>query len=333
MRFDRDDAKIGLLVFIAIAVFLGLVFHRGITAVVKKETIVEVRLQNVSGLEVGTEVQLQGYRVGQVNQIHLKRKGQDYYYVALLGLQPGIVLWKGTTAVIESSGIGSSYLDLNLPPSEKRLAELGPGDTLIGDSGASLGTLITAVQSFIQNLDGSLNDLKAHLKDKGLGAVFEQPGVRKVLLDLDAALLEFRKVAVQGEATLKDGQASVKTLDRGLASLEKSATLVEGLLNRRSKDIDESIGTLASLLKELQTLSTDMDQVLKGSGPEMEASLQSLHRNLLATEELLEILKNKPSRVVWGTPSAAEKEAAHQRAEANRKQEETTPEPTPPPAP
>jgi ElaB/YqjD/DUF883 family membrane-anchored ribosome-binding protein len=108
---------------------------------------------------------------------------------------------------------------------------------------------------------------------------------------------------------------------------------VEGLLNRRSKDIDESIGTLASLLKELQTLSTDMDQVLKGSGPEMEASLQSLHRNLLATEELLEILKNKPSRVVWGTPSAAEKEAAHQRAEANRKQEETTPEPTPPPAP
>lgn len=322
MRFERDDAKIGLLVFIAGAVFVGLVFHRSLTAAVKKERVVKVRLENASGVEVGTEVQLQGYRVGQVNGINLKREGTDYYFLATLGIRPDIVLWRGTLVMVSSKGLGSSFLDLDLPPPDNRLTPLEPDAILYGETGASLGTLITEVQGFVHNLNGTLDELKGYLKEKGLSAVLDQPQIRKVLLDLDATLLEFKKVATRGDVLLKHGQDSAETLDRSLTSLEKSALMVESLLDKRSGDLDDIIGNLSSLLKELQSLSIDMHTLLKDSGPEMEGSLRSLHRNLKSTEELLELLKNKPSRILWGTPSAAEKEAARKRAQENQKSEE-----------
>lgn len=318
MRFDRDDAKIGLLVFIAVAVFVALLFHRSFTALVKKENLVKVRLENVSGVEVGTEVQLQGLRVGQVNQIALHREGEEYFFLTTLGLRPDIVLWKGTLAVVSSKGLGSSFIDLDLPPVENRHSVLEADALLLGETGASLGTLMTEAQAFVHNLDGALDDLRSHLQEKGLGAILDHPNVRKVLVDLDSTLLEFRKVAVRGDALVAQGQDSVQTLDRGLASLEKSAATVQRLLDKRSGDLDEIVGDLSTLVKELQGFSTDMHTLLKNGGPEMEESLKSLHRNLKATEELLEILKNKPSRVLWGTPSAKEKEAARKRVEENQ---------------
>ena len=334
MRFERDDAKIGLLVFIAVAVFMALVFHRSLTAVVKKEAIVNVRLEDVSDIDVGTSVQLQGHRVGQVNRIVLKRDGVQYSFLATLGLRPDIVLWKGTKVAVSSKGLGSSFLNLALPPAESRQTVLEADAVLPGETGASLGTLIEATQAFIQNLNETLDELKAHLKEKGLSTILEHPSVRKVLVDLDLTLLEFRKVAVRGDTLVKQGQDSVETLDHSLTSLEKSTAMIESLLNKRSGDIDDIIGNLASLLKELQGLSTDMSKLVKDGGPEMEASLKALHRDLKAAEELLEILKNKPSRIVWGTPSAAEKEAARKRVEANRQPDEAKPEAAPPtPAP
>lgn len=325
MRFERDDAKIGLLVLAAVGVFMALLFHRGLTAVVKKENIIKVRLDNVSGLEVGTEVQLQGHRVGQVNEIVLKREGEAYVFWTTLGLNPEIVLWKGTIAVVSSKGLGSAFIDLDLPPLENRRARLEPDAVLFGETGASLGTLITEVQSFVQNLNGTLNDLNTHFKENGFASILEHPSVRKALVDLDSTLLEFRKVALHSDALVQQGEEPLKALDRTLASLEKSATMVESLLANRSGDIDQSITTLASVLKELQGLSTEMHSLLKGSGPEVEQSLKSLRRNLQSTEELLEILKAKPSRVVWGTPSAAEKEAARKRAEERKKLDEPAP--------
>jgi ABC-type transporter Mla subunit MlaD len=329
MRFERDDAKIGLLVIIAGAVFVAFVFHRSVTAAVKKESIIKVRLDNVSGLEVGTEVQLQGYRVGQVNHIALQREGPEYYFLATLGVQPDIVLWKGTIALVSSKGIGSSYLDLDLPPAENRRSPLEADAILYGETGASLGTMVTEVQGFVQNLNGTLDDLKAHFKEKGLDDVLDHPQVRKVLVDLDATLIEFRKAATRGDLLLKQGQDSAEILDRSLTSLEKSALMVEALLKKRSGDIDDIIGNLATLLHELQSLSLDMHTLLKNSGPEVEQSLKSLHRNLIATEELLEVLKNKPSRVVWGTPSEAEKEAARKRVKQLQQQAERPPDAPP----
>ena len=322
MRFERDDAKIGLLVLIAVAVFGAILFHRSLSAIVKKENIVKLRLKDVSDLDVGTSVQLQGYRIGQVNEIMIEQKDAEYSFIATLGLLPEIRLSNGTRAVISAKGLGGVFVDLQLPPPEMRQQLLAPDAILEGETGASLGTLIEEIQGFVQNLNGSLNELKLHLREKGLGAILDHPDVHKALVDLDGALLSFKKVGLSGDALVQQGQGSVKSLDRTLASLEKSSAVLQSLLEKRSGDIDAIILNLSSLLKDLQGLSTEMNAVVKGSGPKLEDSLKTLDRDLKAAEELLEILKNKPSRVILGTPSEAEKKAARERVEVNRKKDE-----------
>jgi phospholipid/cholesterol/gamma-HCH transport system substrate-binding protein len=322
MRFERDDAKIGLLVFFGVAIFIGLLFHRSLTAVVKKETLLRVSLDNASDIAEGTEVQLQGLRVGQVNQIELKQEGVRYSFLAILGIRTDIVLWKGTKAVVSSKGLGSSYLDLELPPVGVRTQVLDANAILPSESGASIGTLVNETQGFIENLNEALNELRQHLKEKGLGALLDHPQVHQTLVDLDGTFKEFKKVATDSDAVVKQGGPAMASLERSLVSMEKATASLQGVLEKRSGDVSDILVNLSSVLKQIDGLSAEVRQLLKGSGPEVEASLKALHQNLLSTQELLEILKAKPNRIVWGTPSKTEKESARKRVEDSEKQAE-----------
>ena len=109
MRFERDDAKVGLLVLAALALFISLALHRTLRVALNREVVHKVRLENVADLPVGTEVQLGGLRVGQVKAIEMERRGVEYRFVATLGLRPDIVLWRGTKGVVNSRIMGQSY--------------------------------------------------------------------------------------------------------------------------------------------------------------------------------------------------------------------------------
>ena len=320
MRFERDDAKIGLLVFFTVAVFIGLLFHRSLSAIVKKETTLQVTLDNASDIAAGTEVQLQGLRVGQVNQIDLKADGVQYTFLASLGIRPDIVLWTGTKVIRSSKGLGGSFLDLQLPPVDKRTQVLPAGATLPSETGASISTLMDEAQDFIHNLNQGVDELRGHLREKGLGAVLDHPQVHKALVDLDETLREFKKVATDSDALARQGGTTMASLDRSLANLEKISSQVQTLLEKRGGDVDAIVTNLASVLKQLDGLSSELRVFLKAAGPEVDANLKALHRNLQATEELVEILKAKPNRVVWGTPSKAEQDAARKRVEAQEPQ-------------
>ena len=65
MRLEKDDAKIGLLVFLTLALFLGFIFQRSLTTLLRKENHVRVRLESAADVAEGTEVQLQGLRGDQ----------------------------------------------------------------------------------------------------------------------------------------------------------------------------------------------------------------------------------------------------------------------------
>lgn len=317
MSFDRDDVRVGLVVLLAAGLFGGLLFHRAFRALFTKERRVQVRLENVSDLAVGTEVLLQGLRVGQVKAIDLERSDVDYRFVATLGLRPDIVLWRGTRGIVTSKVLGGSYLDLALPPKAQRAVPLQAGDVLEGASSGSLAALIGEMEAFVRNLNGTLTELRGHVKAKGLGSLLEHPELRKVLGNLDGTLTEFRTLAREGQTLARHGDAAAQAATRDLERLETSLAALQELTCRRAGDLDAIVANLATVLGELKGLGTEARGLLKAGGP-VEGSLEALQRDLRAAEELLELLKAKPNRLVWGTPSAAEKAAAKDRVEAAR---------------
>jgi len=315
MRIERDDAKIGLMVIVAFLLFGGLMMYRSLVALAARETLLKVRLASAADVVVGTEVQLQGLRVGQVNQIDLERHGVVYTFLATLGVQKDLLLWQGTRAVVTSKVLGGSFLELQLPAVATRLHPLDPSQVLETGVSASLGSLIEEIQGFVRNLNQGVSEVRTHLQKKGLGAVLDHPSVGRALGDLDSTLVEYRTLARNGQAVLRHGDATLQSVDQNLASTQKSLAVLQDLLERRSGELDAIVVNLAKSLQELQALSGDAQKLMKEGGPEAAAALKALNRNLKATAELVEILKAKPSRVLWGKPTTLELEKAKQKVE------------------
>jgi ABC-type transporter Mla subunit MlaD len=318
MKLERDDAKIGVLVLLALAVFAGFIFHRGLAAALRKETRYQVALESASDLSEGTEVQLQGLRVGQVKGIRLQRDGVNYRFLATLGLRTDIVLWRGTRAIVVAKPLGGAFVDLQLPDPALRVAALGEGATLEGGATASLATLLDDASHLIGNLDGALGEARTQFKARGAGVVLDHPQVARILASLEQALAEYRALASQARSLADHGQVSLKAADLDLAKLDHSLTKVQGLLDRHEADLDTALTHLAGTLTEGEALAKEARALLGRGGPELEEVLRALDRNLRSSEELLELLKAKPNRVVWGKPGQAEREAAAKRVQEAR---------------
>ncbi len=317
----------GLLVLAALALFASFAFHRTFRLLFSREAIHLVVLKDVSDLSVGTEVQLQGLRVGQTNAVEMRRDGNSYRFAATLGIRPDVVLWRGTKGVVVSRLVGGAYLDLRLPPVEERRVELTPGEPIDGEEASSVNSLVASLDELTRNLNLSVLELRGELKSRGLESLLGHPDVRATLREAISAFATVRTAAKTADQTLSHGDGTLAVLERNMASLEKSLTIVQGLLERRGTDLDELIVQMGTTLVQLRQLSGDLDGFVKNAGPDAVQGLRALGRTLASMEELMELLKAKPSRVVFGTPSEKEREEARKRVEAARRSSEPTPLP------
>ena len=325
MRLEKDDAKIGLLVFLTLGLFVGFIFHRSLSTILRKETLVRVRLETASDVAEGTEVQLQGLRVGQVDAVQLQRDGVRYHFLATLGLRTDIVLWEGTRVTVVSKPLGGAYMDLLLPDPDQRRTPLAASTVLAGSSSASLASLIDGIAALVANLNHGVDEVRAELKTRGLGAVLDHPQVGKVVQSLDSTLQAYRVLAQDGQKVVNQSGGTLQNVDRTLATLNQSLDQVQGLLTSRRGDLDAIVVHLAGTLKELEGLSKEVSGVVRQTGPDADATLKSLDRTLRSTEELLELLKAKPNRLIWGKPTPAEQAAAAKKVEQTRKLQEAAP--------
>jgi ABC-type transporter Mla subunit MlaD len=315
MNFEKQDARLGLLVLAALALFVGLVAYKNAGVVTERTYPLVVRLDQMEGLAPSAEVQLKGYRVGAVERVDMRQEGKDYHFLARIAVRDDIKLWRGTRANLAPKGVGSVMLDLRLPAVADRTILLGAGDEIPGDSGVSIASVLERADHLMASLQAGVDGLRARIEQKGLGDVLDHPSVRQALHSLDGTLREFQALAKDGRGLVDHADHSMGEADKALASLDKSLSTVRSLMERRGPELDQILVSLAATLKQAEAF---MGRFTAHDHPELEQSLRSLRRSLASVEELLEILKQKPSRVVWGTPSDAERDKAKKSVEAGK---------------
>jgi ABC-type transporter Mla subunit MlaD len=313
MNFEKQDARLGLLVLAALALFLGLVAYKNAGAVTERTYPLVVRLDQMEGLAPGTDVQLKGYRVGSVQKVEMRQTGKDYHFLARINLREDIQLWRGTRASLAPKGVGSVMLDLKLPELADRTVPLAAGEEIPGDSGVSIAGVLERADHLMASLQAGVDGLRRRIEQKGLGDVLDHPSVRQSLHSLDATLREFQALAQESRGLVGHADRSMGGADKALASLDQSLGTVRNLLEKRGPEIDQILLSLAATLKQAEAF---MGRFAAQDHPELAQSLKSLRRSLASVEELLELLKQKPNRVVWGTPSEAEREKARKSLEA-----------------
>jgi ABC-type transporter Mla subunit MlaD len=318
MRLEKDDVKIGLLVLLTLGLFVALVLRRGLAALMHPVRRIPVRMEDASGVAVGTDVQLQGLRVGQVEAIQLRRDGVQYHFRATLGLRPDILLWRGTSVLVVSPPVGGNFLDLQLPAPAERREPLADDAELPCDSAPSLTTVVTQISALVGNLNQGVVELRNGFQHGGLGSLLDQPKVARALDELDRTLVAYRRLAEDARGLVAQGGGAVAGADQALADLDRLIGKVQTLLDDRSGDVQTVLKDLAATLEEMQGLGKELREVLRRAGPEGEAGLKSMDRTLRSTEELIELIKTKPNRLIWGKPTPAEREAAEKKVKAAR---------------
>jgi ABC-type transporter Mla subunit MlaD len=315
MNFEKQDARLGLMVLVAMALFIGLLAYKNAGMVTERTYPMIVRLEQMEGLVPGTDVQLRGYRVGSVERVDMRQEGKDYHFLAHIAVREDIRLWRGTRANLAPKGMGSVMLDLRLPELAERRELLAAGDELPGDSGVSIAGVLERADRLLASLQAGVDELRTRIERRGLGDVLDHPSVHQALRSLDGTLHEFQGLAKESRGLVNHADRSMGEADKALASLDQSLAMVRALMDRRGPELDQILVSLAATLRQAEAF---MDRFNARDHPELEQSLESLRRSLASVEELLEILKQKPSRVVWGTPSEAEREKARKGVEARK---------------
>lgn len=315
MNFEKQDARLGLLVLVALGLFIGLVAYKNAGAVTERTYPLVVRLDQMEGLVPGADVQLKGYRVGSVQRVDMRQEGKDYQFLARISVREDIQLWQGTRANLSPKGLGSVMLDLRLPDLPERIILLKAGEEIPGDAGVSIGGVMERADHLMASLNAGVDALRARVETKGLGDLLDHPSVRQALLQLDGTLREFQALAKDSRGLVGHAEHSMGGADQALATLDQSLVKVRTLLERRGPELDQILVSLAATLQQTEAF---MGRFNAQENPELEQSLKSLRRALASVEELLALLKEKPNRVIWGTPSAAERDKARQAVEAGK---------------
>ena len=214
---------------------------------------------NVAGLNFGTGVFFEGYRIGQVEAISPERSAGGMRYKLELSVEDGWTIPEDSVAAVAASGLISA-VTIDIRQGESSTA-LKPGDTVIGQAQTDLFSVLNQAAGDFRTLseDGLMPVLKN--LDARISAVTEE--ILKFRHDDLSPLVTMLHERLDKEV-LGGTIAIIKQLDasaRGLQAVFSSAN------QERVTDIlvhtDSAAVNLNELITRIETSRTEADHLLK----------------------------------------------------------------------
>lgn len=339
MKISREF-KVGVIAILALAgLYWGIAFLKG-SDLLKSKRIIYAIYDHVDELSKARPVNINGFKVGQVENIAFLPDGSGRLIVSL-NITNDIAIPKNTIARIYSSDlIGSKAVELVMGNSSL-LAE--KGDTLESKIQKSLTEEVNEqvkpikekAEKLLGTVDTVLTLVSGFLNERtkqSFTATFESiqksfETLEKTVGTLDHALSTSEKDLVSSinnlqkiTATLEENKEEINDIFKNLASVSDSLSQIE--FKRIMNNLNESLEKTSSIMAKVDSSDGSASQLI--NDPE-------LYQNLVkATEQLNLILldlKYNPKRYVnisvFGrSKTYDEEEILEKEAEAKKKREE-----------
>lgn len=299
MKISKE-VKVGLFAFIGVVVFvMGFNFMLGFNFL-KTYSRYYVVYGNSGGLAKSAEVKINGFKIGQVEEVDLLHPGDATRILVTMAVDGDIILPEGTVAEISSSDLLGPK-GINIKPGK------GPGVVMPKD---------TLIASMEEGLAESINNMVSPIKEKSeqvlaaldgvlrsMNEIFDSTGTRKLskgVDDLTGTLANIRsitgrldKLSARQEERLDDMFAHTESI---LRNLKNNNQVISGALNN-IKGITDSLaaanlkGTMNNLGDALKDLHVMIDKINKGEGSLGElANNKELYTNLSSSSKELSLL-------------------------------------------
>jgi phospholipid/cholesterol/gamma-HCH transport system substrate-binding protein len=313
MSTPTNNFKLGLFTLGGVVILIVAIFIFGARSYFQPTSQFETYfVGDVSGLVVGSTVELRGVRVGKVKKINFSwveyQDTQPSYIVVVFEMRnditplpPGkaasemleLAIRHGLRARLKSQGVtGNSILSLEyLDPVENPAAKVPwtPANTYVPAAQSQFGELLLSLDKAlhnIQQLDFSNINMLVQYDLKSAGRVLDKAGQ-----------VDFNGLSTNANALLlglRDSNDKLKTL-LGHAN----DTVARMKLQKLSSDVDGLVGQLQATVGNLQRNLANVDF------DALNQTLENARRALQTMDDVLSQLKQYPSGFIFGSPPPA----------------------------
>ncbi|MEM7675473.1 MAG: MlaD family protein [Myxococcota bacterium] len=340
MNLTRSEkVRLGVFVLVGASIFFGsLLVLAGLKIWEKRDLYWVSFSESVSGLEPSAQVKYRGLRVGRIESMRIDPDNPTAIR-AELSLIEGTVLFEGTQAVLEMSGITGLKV-VNLTPGDPRGRQLEPGSELpaglslvgrIGDRADAISERLERVVLNLERWTGPQNAarlerllqssaqlledvdrLVVEAKDPAIAAMaeFERSG-RAFRRVSEETAISMKALRVELVASLQQVRGVLSEIERIMQAVPtedvqgtlRSAHQMMSRLNRQlaGDDIARSFAELRGALDNITTLAQDMDLTVRASREDLVLSLKYVRQASQDLREFSRIIAQDPSVLLRGT--------------------------------
>jgi phospholipid/cholesterol/gamma-HCH transport system substrate-binding protein len=259
---------VGVFVIVAVIAFFWLIFKFGdLPVLISEIKSYEVKIQfpSAPGVQKDTPVRFCGYQIGTVTDVKppniLQDKNTKQWYHQTLVIISVENQFKDIPDIVDAKlmtrGLGSSYIELSIPPVDVREGKfLVEGSLLQGSSGVTseffpaesqkkLDDLITGISAFVKNSNDVVGDAenKANLKATlaNLVEASKQAG---------DAMRQLKEAAATGKTMLQNADDRTAQLTTSLVTTSDKLSEVMTRLESVLEKIDNGEGTAGKLVND-----------------------------------------------------------------------------------
>ena len=274
----KTEIRVGLTVLVGILVFIWILGWAKNFSLQSNEQFVKVRFTNVSGLEIGDQVTVNGMRKGYVKEMTVEPNN----VVVELSIDNDIKLK-------EDASFAISMLDLM----GGKKVEVFPGSssTNYNKNKISSGTFYADIPS-VMSLFGSVqDDLVAILKDVkvSLHSLNKYITDEKMSSDVKTSLSNLSLLTDKLNIMLAENRSNIKSLTKNAVELTETSNQ---LLSSNKENINQLFADLKNVFQKSDTLLTDLNNLTKET-----MNQQNNVGKLLYDEDVIKDLKQTLKQV------------------------------------
>lgn len=225
--------------------------------------------ESVSGLERSAPVKYQGLHIGRVEDMHVAADNPRAIEVVLV-VDPRTILFEGTTAVLDGSGL-TGLKTINLTPGDMRAPRL-KANAMLPSNGSIIDKLTDHAAAIVSDVRRVADQLARWASDEN------RDRAESLLSHLDSLVGHL-------DATMS---AESKPFDRALSQVTATARSIELAADETAKTLSLARGSLQHLEAEAQKTLEAVRRPLGDIDPKQVAgAFKALHIALVALDERL----------------------------------------------
>lgn len=250
MELEAKDAWTGAFLILTVAVVLGILAVMNKGRLSSSSYRIEIRLNDIAGIEKGGEVIYHGYRAGVVESVAVAYE-PDVRFDVRLAIKRELRLRAGTKVMVRSKGLGGTrYLELTTPAADAAAGFIQEGAVLDAvfepDIFSSAQGTLGDVQKMVGNVQkgGTAENLQAAAKH-----------MRDAMAKLDMTLAGVNALVGENRATLK---ATLEETHALTAQTRKLLAKQDEALTKSLENIKEGTSHLPAIMANAEAMTADL---------------------------------------------------------------------------